>query len=147
MCIRDRRVGHGWVEGGPLLPVRVELYQAGCYVEALRSLAMLARLLNDGRRAQDLDAEFAQKRRALEERFWLPGHNYAFAIGTNGQPVDQPSILATVPMWFDLLDRRHSQEMIGLLAHEQFATDWGTRIVSSHSPLYDPCLLYTSRCV
>ena len=135
---RNLHVGHGWVEGGPLLPVRVELYQAGCYVEALRSLAMVARLLNDDRRAQGLDTEFVQKRRALDERFWLPVHTYAFAIGTNGQPVDQPSILATVPMWFDLLDRRHAQEMIGLLAHEQFATDWGTRIISSGSPLYDP---------
>ncbi len=136
---RNLGVGHGWVEGGPLLPVRVELYQAGCYVEALRSLATLARLLNDDQRARDLDAEFTQKRRALEERFWLPGgHAYAFAIGTNGQPVDQPSILATVPMWFDLPDRRHAQEMIGLLAHEQFAADWGTRIISSESALYDP---------
>ncbi len=135
---RNLHVGHGWVEGGPLLPVRVELYQAACYVEALRSLATLARLLNDGPRAQDLDAEFAQKRRALEERFWLPSHTYAFALGTDGHPIDQPSILATVPMWFDLLDRQHSQEMIGLLAQEQFATDWGTRIISSHSALYDP---------
>ena len=136
---RNLQGGHGWVEGGPLLPVRVELYQGACYVEALRSLAMLARLLNDGQRAKDLDAEFAQKRGALEERFWLPGpHAYAYAIGTSGQPVDQPSILATVPMWFDLLDRQHSQEMIGLLAREPFATDWGTRIISSHSPLYDP---------
>jgi len=140
---RNLHVGHGWVEGGPLLPIRVELYQAACYVEALRSLAMLARLLNDDRRAKDLDAEFVTKRRALEERFWLPGasgspHSYAFAIGTNGQPVDQPSVLAAVPMWFDLLDRQHAQEMIGLLAQEQFATDWGTRIISSHSALYDP---------
>jgi glycogen debranching enzyme len=136
---RNLQVGHGWVEGGPLLPVRVELYQAACYVEALRSLANLARLLNDDQRAKDLDAEFAQKRAALERRFWLPGpHDYAFAIGTNGQPVDQPSILATVPMWFDLLDRQHAQEMVGLLAHEQFATDWGSRIISSQSALYDP---------
>ena len=140
---KNLHVGHGWVEGGPLLPVRVEFYQAACYVEALRSLAGLARVLHDDQRARDLDAEFAQKRRALEERFWLPGAAgaspaYAFAIGINGRPVDQPSILATVPMWFDLLDRQHAQEMIGLLAHEQFATDWGTRIISSRSTLYDP---------
>jgi glycogen debranching enzyme len=135
---RNLHVGHGWVEGGPLLPVRVEFYQAACYVEALRSLAGLARVLHDGQRANELDAEFAQKRRALEEKFWLPSHNYAFALGANGQPVDQPSILATVPMWFDLLDRGHARQMIGLLAHEPFATDWGTRIISSHSKIYDP---------
>jgi glycogen debranching enzyme len=135
---RNLQVGHGWVEGGPLLPVRVEFYQAACYVQALRSLATLARLLNDGQRAQELETEFVQKRKALEDRFWLPANRYAFAIGTDGQPVDQPSVLATVPMWFDLLDGRHAQQMIGTLAGEPFATDWGTRIISSHSALYDP---------
>ena len=131
--------GTGWVEGGPLLPVGVEIYQAACYVEALRSLATVARLLNDEPRARELEAEGAAKRRALEERFWLPGsHVYAFALDTSGKPVDHPSVLATVPMWFDLLDRQHAQEMISLLAEEQHASDWGMRIISSHSPLYDP---------
>jgi glycogen debranching enzyme len=136
---RNFKVGHGWVEGGPLLPVRVEFYQAGCYVEALRSLAMLARVVGDDARAKQLETEFEQKRRKLEERFWLPqSHDYAFALDTSGKPVDQPSVLATVPMWFDVVDRRHAQETIGLLAHEEHATDWGMRIISSRNPLYDP---------
>jgi glycogen debranching enzyme len=132
-------VGHGWVEGGPLLPVRVEFYQAACYLEALRSLAAVARLLHDDRRAQQIQAEFDEKRRTLEQRFWLPeAHRYAFALDTNGRPVDQPSVLATVPMWFGLVNREHAQEMIRLLAEEQHATDWGMRIISSESSLYDP---------
>ncbi len=43
-------------------------------------------------------------------------------------------MLATVPMWFDVVDRRHAQETIGLLAHEEHATDWGMRIISSAQP-------------
>jgi GH15 family glucan-1,4-alpha-glucosidase len=136
---RNLQVGHGWVEGGPLLPVRVEFYQAGCYVQALRSLAMLARAVGDQQRANEFAAEFEQKRKALEDRFWLAkNHDYAFAISTSGKPVDEPSVLATVPMWFDLLDRGHAQEMIGSLAQEAHATDWGMRIISSSNPLYDP---------
>jgi len=132
-------VGHGWVEGGPLLPVRVELYQAGCYVEALRSLARLARLLHDEARARRIEAEFEQKRRALNDLFWLPpAHTYAFALDNGGKTVDQPSVLATVPMWFDLLDRQRAQEMIGQLAQEPHAADWGMRIISSGNALYDP---------
>ena len=38
-------VGHGWVEGGPLLPVKNEYYQAGLGVEALRALSNLARFV------------------------------------------------------------------------------------------------------
>ena len=37
-------VGHGWVEGGPLLPVHTELYQSALGAEALRALSNLAHL-------------------------------------------------------------------------------------------------------
>ncbi len=132
-------VGTGWVEGGPLLPVRVELYQAACYVESLRSLAWLAAALGEVDLSKQLDGEYREKRAKLEQRFWIPqSHGYAFAIGTDGHPVDQPSVLATVPMWFDVVDEGHSQEMIERLAAEDHASDWGMRILSSRNSLYDP---------
>ena len=136
---KNAGVGPGWVEGGPLLPVRLEIYQAGCYVEALRSLAWLARALNETERAGKLDEEFAEKRSAMERLFWRPNTSaYAFALDLTGKPVDEPSVLATVPMWFELLDQKNSGEMIGLLSAEAHASDWGMRILSSQSKLYDP---------
>src|SRR5229473_2654269 len=36
-------IGHGWVEGGPLLPVKSEFYQSGLGAEAMRALSNLAR--------------------------------------------------------------------------------------------------------
>ena len=132
-------VGTGWVEGGPLLPVRVELYQAACYVQSLRSFAWLAAALGESDLSKQLDGESREKRAKLDQRFWIPqSHGYAFATGTDGKPVDQPSVLATVPMWFDVLDEGHSQEMIERFAAEDHASDWGMRIISSRSPLYDP---------
>jgi len=132
-------VGHGWVEGGPLLPVRVELYQAGCYVEALRALAKLAVLTDHPDVAAQLEQPYKTARAKIEERFWLPqAHEYAFAIGTDGKPVRQPTVLATVPMWFDVLDERHAQSMIERLSGEDHASDWGMRILSSHSAAYGP---------
>ncbi|HXJ42252.1 MAG TPA: hypothetical protein VNH18_23435, partial [Bryobacteraceae bacterium] len=132
-------VGPGWVEGGPLLPVRLELYQAGCYVESLRALASIARLLKDEDRARQLDAEFAQKRAAMDKLFWNPKlRSYAFAVSPRDQLVDEESVLATVPMWFHLLDDGQAQQMLESLAEEKNSTDWGMRIISSSSPLYDP---------
>jgi len=136
---KNAGVGHGWVEGGRLLPVRTELYQAGCYVEALRALAYIAHALNDETRAASLEAEFTQKRRALNDVYWLPQPGaYAFAIGTDGKPINQPSVLATVPMWFGLLDTAKAQQMIEQLAREEHESDWGMRIIASNNPLYDP---------
>lgn len=132
-------VGHGWVEGGPLLPVRVELYQAGCYVEALRALAKLAALTGDSAMAAQLEQPYKAARAKLEEKFWLPQTSeYAFAIGTDGKPVSQPTVLSTVPMWFDVLNEQHAQSMIERLSGEDHLSDWGMRIISSGSPKYGP---------
>ena len=136
---RNDGVGHGWVEGGPLLPVRTEFYQAGLYVEAVRSMAALARRGGDTELAGRLDQEFQTKKQSLNQLFWLPASkSWAFAIGRDGRPVDQPSVLATVPMWFGLADQERSREMIRQLADDPHSTDWGMRIISARSPLYNP---------
>ena len=51
-------VGHGWVEGGPLLPVKNEYYQAGLGVEALQALSNLARVAGKDDVSKQLAAEF-----------------------------------------------------------------------------------------
>ena len=38
-------IGHGWIEGGPLLPIKQEFYQVGLGAEALRALSSLARVV------------------------------------------------------------------------------------------------------
>src|SRR6185369_4749771 len=63
---------------------------------------------------------------------------YSFALDRNNQRVDIPSVLATVPMWFGLLDEDKSEAMLTLLAESDHQTDWGMRIISSHDPKYNP---------
>ena len=136
---RNAGIGHGWVEGGPLLPVMTEYYQSALGTEALRALSHLAGLLGKGDIEKDLAAEFQRRRVALDQAFWSPEKKmYAFALDNNNQRVDEPSVLATVPMWFELPDPTHAGEMIMRLADADHQTDWGMRIISSHSKLYDP---------
>ena len=108
-------------------------------MEAVRSMAALARRGGDTELAARLDREFQAKKQSLNQLFWLPASkSWAFAIGRDGRPVDQPSVLATVPMWFGLADQERSREMIGQLADDPHSTDWGMRIISARSPLYNP---------
>ena len=135
-------VGHGWVEGGPLLPVKNEYYQSGLGVEALHALSHLAGLIGNDKDKDnvrsELAAEFDRQRPALDQTFWSPEKKtFAFALDQNNQRVDEPSVLATVPMWFGLPDVGHAEEMITQLADADQQTDWGMRIISSHSKLYD----------
>lgn len=132
-------VGHGWVEGGPLLPVREEFYMAGCYVEAVRSLAQLARWTGHNPEALTLEQEFDDKVRKLNDLFWLAGSgDYAYAIGNDGRPVNQPTVLSLVPEWWGLLSPERVQSMSEHLAEEDHAADWGMRIISSKAALYNP---------
>jgi len=131
-------IGHGWVEGGPLLPVQNEYYQAGLGVEALHALSNLARLAGKEDISTQLGAEFEKNRSVLEHSFWSPEPKiYAFALNQNHQRVDELSVLTTVPMWFGLADANHANETITKLAAEDHQTDWGMRIISNRSKVYD----------
>jgi glycogen debranching enzyme len=131
-------IGHGWVEGGPLLPVKNEFYQSGLGVEALRSLSSLAGFVGKDDVKKERAAEFERQKSALDAAFWLPEKkSYAFALNEDNQRVDEPSVLSTVPMWFGLPDAAHAEEMITRLADADQETDWGMRIISSRSKFYD----------
>jgi glycogen debranching enzyme len=130
-------IGHGWVEGGPLLPVKTEFYQSGLGAEALRSLSSLARLVGKQDVSRQLADEFARQKPLVNKTFWLAEKNrFAFALDQNNQPVDEPSVLTTVPMWFDLLDQDKAGAMIAQLAEPEQQADWGMRIISSHAARY-----------
>ena len=72
---RNYGIGHGWVEGGPLLPVETEYYQSALGTEALRSLSHLAGLIGKSDVQRDLTLEFERRRLALDQAFWSPDKN------------------------------------------------------------------------
>jgi glycogen debranching enzyme len=130
-------IGHGWVEGGPLLPVHTELYQSALGAEALRALSSLAHLTGKQDVSKKLGEDFSRQQPLLNKTFWSAENNrFAFALDTQNQQVDEPSVLATVPMWFGLLDEDKAGTMITELAAPEHESDWGMRIISSRSAKY-----------
>lgn len=150
-------VGHGWVEGGPLRPpekpdtasastagpapqaIKTELYQSGLGIDALFALADLARLSGHTAVVGEMEQAAQLQVPLLNQSFWDAQNKiYAFGLDPNGHQIDVASILATVPMWFDLLDTHKSELMISRLAAPDFEADWGARIISDHDPRYNP---------
>lgn len=130
-------VGHGWVEGGPLLPVRTEIYQASLGIEAARAFSNVARLLAKREITTDLDRTYERERNLLNESFWSNAkQNFAFAIDPGNNRVEESTVLLSVPMWFGLLDPSKAEKALARLAAPDLQTDWGMRILSSSSPKY-----------
>ena len=136
---QNQNVGHGWVEGGPLLPVKTELYQSGLGTEAIHALAELAHQAGQEKIASELNERFGRQKKLVNQLFWSPeNHAFAFALDASNKKLTTPTVLATVPMWFDMLDEDKSNEMIDGLSGGDQQSDWGMRIISSHDDRYDP---------
>lgn len=130
-------VGHGWIEGGPMLPIESEFYHSGLAVAAIRALAHLSLLTGKGAEVKSLTQEFEKEQKQLNEAFWSPEKKFfAFAVDQENKRVDDPTVLTTVPMWFDLTDEAKSQGTIEELAKPEHETDWGMRIISNRAPKY-----------
>jgi glycogen debranching enzyme len=162
--IENTNVGHGWVEGGALYPPHEEIYMQGAWVEALRGLAEMAEALGDKAAAGSMRAAAERTRAAMEQTYWIADRGfYAFATSlTRAAPreaepgprrdvrqarmnemdkarlIDEQTVLPAVPLWWRTLDVERAQSQIDHLGSGAMATDWGARIISSRSKLYDP---------
>jgi glycogen debranching enzyme len=162
--IENTNVGHGWVEGGALYPPHEEMYMQGLWIAASRGIAELAVVMNDGATAAGARAAAERTRTVMEQTYWLSDRGfYAFATarptstprtaepGPNREArqarlnamatariVDEDTVLPAVPLWFGTTDNDRSQQEVDHLGGGSIATDWGSRILSNRSALYDP---------
>src|SRR3954468_17712959 len=131
-------IGHGWVEGGPLLPIKTELYQSGLGAQALSALSNLAHFAGKDDVSKQLADDFTRQKQLVNQTFWSQeSGTYAFALDKNNQKVIEPSVLATVLMWFGLLDQPKASLMLNQLSSPDHETDWGMRIISDRASRYD----------
>lgn len=162
--IENTGVGHGWVEGGALYPAHEEIYMQGLWIEALRGLGELADVMNDPALASSVRSTVKRVRESVERVYWLEDRGfYAFATaqprktpGTaepgpgrearqtrlnalaTARLIDEDTVLPAVPLWWRTLDEQRAQLQIDRLGGGALATDWGARLLSNRSELYDP---------
>jgi glycogen debranching enzyme len=162
--IENTNFGHGWVEGGSLYPPHEEIYMQGLWVAALRDVEELAALMKDARLEREARETADRAVEAIEKTYWLADRGfYAFATnlprnaareadpGPNrarrqermneldkSKLVDVDTVLPAVPLWWAVLDDGRAQSEIDHLGSGRLAADWGSRIISDESRLYDP---------
>jgi len=161
---KKTRFGHGWVEGGALYPPHEEIYMQGLWIEASRNLAEMATIMRDEKLAATALTNAEQTRAAMEQIYWLDKKGfYAFATmrppdeppkadpGPNRARrqarmeeiagagiVDEDTVLTAVPLWWRTMRDDRAQSQLDHLGSGFMATDWGSRIISNQSKLYDP---------
>jgi hypothetical protein len=137
--IENTNQGHGWVEGGKLYPVHTEFYLAGAWGKALFDAAYMASNLGWEDLAENFRLGGDAVRVALNRDFWNDSTRF-FNYGklADGRYNPEPTALPATVMYFGLLDDAKVKPVLEQYAGEGFSSDWGVRIVSSSSPLFNP---------
>jgi glycogen debranching enzyme len=162
--VENTNVGHGWVEGGALHPAHEEIYLQGLWVAASQGIAELAEAMKDAALAAAARAGAERTQAAIEATYWRADRGfYAFATAQprrtppiaepgpnratrqarldalrNAPLVDEDTVLPAVPLWFGAARDDRAQSEIDHLGSAAIATDWGARLLSNRSALYDP---------
>ena len=124
----------------------------------------MAREMRDEPAAARAQEAAERTRAAVESTYWLAdGSHYAFATSRprTSPPVAEPgpererrqrrldaragaaivdddTVLPAVPMWWRTLDPARADAQLDRIGSGAMATDWGHRILSDRSDLYDP---------
>jgi glycogen debranching enzyme len=162
--VENTKFGHGWVEGGALYPPHEEIYMQGVWIEACRGLAEMAEATGDAALAAEARAWAERTRTAMEATYWRADRGfYGFATKhpdekpREAEPgperarrqarmdelkdshfIDEDTVLPAVPLWWSTLADERAQLQIDHLGAAEMAADWGQRLLSERSRLYDP---------
>ncbi len=140
--IENTRVGHGWIEMGPLSGSHVTLYLAAIWIAALEALAPVARALNHTALGAELVERGARARAAVAARFLTPD-GYALGLLPDGTPQQTQTALTAVALLLDAVDPAPAARWLDAVAGDGFSTPWGVRLLSKDDPLYNPAGYHT----
>lgn len=138
--IENTAGGLGAIEVGGLGEgIHQDIYLAAVWIGALEGVEDMARALGDPALAGDAMDLRARALQSLNRRYWRPreGH-HAFGILRNGETNDNLTAWPGTALAFGLLDEEEAEGTLRHLATDAISSQWGARLLSTESELYDP---------
>lgn len=138
--IENTTGGLGAVEVGSIGEgIHQDIYLAGVWIEALSAIEELAGAMGDESLARGAAQLGEKAKRTLNTSYWreTEGH-HAFAILRSGSTNNTLTVWPATAAAFGLLEPERADRTLSKLATDAISADWGARMVSTASPLYDP---------
>jgi hypothetical protein len=138
--MNNSKAGLAAVETGTLLNrLATDVYLASVSVEAHRAMQHMAGALQAADLAAKAKNVFDLARANLNRQFWNPDKKIlSFALTEGGGRSDELTVWPAVPMLFQLIDGEQAALMLDQLAGSEISSDWGARMLTNRSKLYDP---------
>jgi glycogen debranching enzyme len=138
--IEITNVGHGWIEGGPLFGSHTEIYLAGCWVAALDAATYLSEALKNTSAAKNYRKDADHVRRIIDSEFWSKEGQYFYnGKMEDGSFMKEQTVLSSIPVYFNAVsDSSKAAKTTAAFSGNDYAADWGLRILPQSSPLFNP---------
>ena len=138
--IENTTGGLGAIEVGAIgEDVHQDVYLAAVWTRAAAAVAEMATARGDTELATRAGALAAKARASIESRYWIEaaGH-HAFGVLRSGKLNDTLTVWPATAAALGLLEPGHARRTLEALSAHALTSDWGARMLTTDSPLYDP---------
>jgi len=137
--IENTNVGHGWEEGGGLFGCHTTFYLASCWAEALKMAALMAKVTGKEEEAAQYQADADRVVKIINTDFWNENDQYFYhGLMPDGTMKSEKSVMPAIPILFGQVDEEKAMEVARVTSGNAFTSDWGVRIVSEFSSMFNP---------
>jgi glycogen debranching enzyme len=138
--IENTTAGLGAIEVGAIGEgLHQDVYLAAVWTRAAGAVAEMAAARGEKSLAAEARALEGKARRSIEGRYWVEGAgHHAFAVLRSGKTNDTLTAWPATAAAFGLLEPARGRRTLEALSAHALTADWGARLLTTASPLYDP---------
>jgi glycogen debranching enzyme len=133
------KAGLGALEFGALTGIQTDIYVGAVWAKASQALVTLAQAMGDKAVARKAEANAARAGAAWKDKFWDAANGqYSFAFNKDGKHVPELTPWSAVGLAWGLGDPERGVDTLARMNRSDLTTDWGVRMLSDTSPLFEP---------
>ncbi len=137
--IENTNVGHGWVEGGALFGSHTSIYLASCWAEALKESAYIFKNLGKNEQSRHYQKNANEVSALIIKKFWNIDDEYFYHGFKPDQTfIKEKSIMPSIPVLFGQIEKKRAILSTAPYGTNDYTSDWGARIISESSPIFNP---------
>jgi glycogen debranching enzyme len=133
------KAGLGALEFGSLTGIQTDIYLGAVWVRANLAMKTLAAAMGDKVTSKRAEANAVRAGQAWKEKFWdQASGQYSYAFDKDGRLVPELTPWSAVGLAWGLGDLERGVDTLARMNRADLTTDWGVRMLSDRSPLFEP---------
>jgi len=135
----NAKAGLGALEFGSLTGIQTDIYLAAIWARASLAMQVMAEAVGDTSVALAAGKNGLKAARSLDEKFWDKERGqYSYAFNKDGRLVQELTPWSAVALAWGLGNPERGAKTLAGLTAADMTTDWGVRMLSVRSPLFEP---------